>query len=110
MFKVTDKRRINDADCVVAMILAKNITPHPTKPGWSVLKTHPVTDYWQTALLCTNERFASQPAAAFGTGFLVSRTIVATARHAIDDSGAASVRDIRFVFGFRMLNDTTAKK
>lgn len=109
MFKVTDKRIVNDADCVVAMIRAKDITPHPTKAGWSNITTRPVTDYYQQYGLCPDERFAFQPAAPIGTGFLVGRDVVATARHVVEQIEGKDVRNIRFVFGYRMLTDTTAR-
>ena len=54
---------------------------------------------------CAEEPFGSQPVSAFCTGFLVAPDIIATAGHCYDSSDFA---DVRFVFGFRMLNSQTA--
>lgn len=46
------------------------------------LEASTLQEVWR---LCSDERFASQPAAALGTAFLVSPRAVATADHVLDD-------------------------
>ncbi len=53
---------------------------------------------------CAGEPFATQPTAAYCTGFLVGSDIVATAGHCYDTSDYAGVR---FVFGFEMKDAST---
>jgi hypothetical protein len=56
--------------------------------------------------LCKKERFWSQPVGSFATGFVVGETVIATAGHVVnnDDLG-----DLRFVFGYRMLDELNAQ-
>jgi S1-C subfamily serine protease len=58
--------------------------------------------------LCDGERFENQPVGAFATAFLVGSNLIVTAGHCIAGDNAPKVGDIRVVFGYRMLNDTTA--
>jgi V8-like Glu-specific endopeptidase len=55
--------------------------------------------------ICPSERFASQPAPAFCSGFLVAPGIIATAGHCVTDSSECA--DTAFLFGFRMLDAST---
>jgi hypothetical protein len=55
--------------------------------------------------LCSSERFASQPIGAFCSGFLVASDVIATAGHCIN---ASNVTSVKFVFGFRMSDGSTA--
>src|SRR5262249_42228010 len=52
--------------------------------------------------LCPSEPFVKQPSGAFGTGFLVAPRLIATAGHCVEPP---AVGEIRFVFGFRMLDE-----
>lgn len=70
--------------------------------GTSSLLTVPLS---QSQGVCSGERFATQPTGAFCTGFLVGPDVIATAGHCIN---AANVATVRFVFGFRMTDSTTA--
>jgi hypothetical protein len=47
--------------------------------------------------LCESERFFDQPVGPFGSGFLVTQDIIATAGHCILDK---NIKNIYFVFGF----------
>lgn len=56
--------------------------------------------------LCNQETFQDQPIGAFCSGFLVAPDIIATAGHCVDEG---DVTDVRFVFGFRMEDESEAK-
>jgi V8-like Glu-specific endopeptidase len=58
--------------------------------------------------LCSSERFAQQPVAAFCSGVLVGADLVATAGHCLEHK-EADLPGMRFVFGFCMKNATTAQ-
>lgn len=55
---------------------------------------------------CDGEPFAGQPVAANCTGFVIGDDLIATAGHCVDD--AFNLDDVRFIFGFRMLNASEA--
>lgn len=52
--------------------------------------------------LCLTERFYNQPTPAYCSGFLVGPDLIATAAHCVD--AEHPLAQIRFVFGFRMIN------
>jgi V8-like Glu-specific endopeptidase len=54
--------------------------------------------------LCPSERFREQPSGSFCSGVLVAPDIIATAAHCI---AGENISDIRFVFGYRMKDQTT---
>lgn len=54
---------------------------------------------------CVGEAFATQPTAAFCTGFMVGDDLIATAGHCVSDE--ADLATFSFVFGFDMLNAST---
>jgi Trypsin-like peptidase domain len=92
---------LDDADSVVALFRAASITDNGN--GTSTLQTQ---SFASARNLCLGERFRDQPVGAFCSGFLVGPGLIATAGHCVD---AANVTNIRFVFGFRMRNATTAE-
>jgi secreted trypsin-like serine protease len=61
-------------------------------------------NYGEDCNLCPSERFREQPTGAFCSGVLVAPDVIATAGHCIKDENIA---DIRFVFGYRMLDANT---
>jgi hypothetical protein len=71
--------------------------------GTSTLQT---SNFGTDKNLCVGERFRDQPVGAFCSGFLVGPDIIATAGHCVN---ADNVTNVRFVFGFRMRNATTAE-
>lgn len=101
VFDVTDQALLNDADSVVALFRASRITDNGN--GTSTLQTQ---TFGTAHNLCAQERFRNQPVGAFCSGFLVAPNIIATAGHCAEQS---DVTTIRFVFGFRMQNATTAR-
>jgi hypothetical protein len=56
--------------------------------------------------LCNDELFRNQPIGAFCSGFLVADDLVATAGHCVEKD---NVKDISFVFGFRMNDKDNAQ-
>lgn len=101
LFEVADQQSLQDADCVVALFRSNRITDNGD--GTSTLRTR---SFASAQNLCSGERFGSQPVGAFCSGFLVAPNIIATAGHCADQN---DVTTIRFVFGFRMQNATTAQ-
>ena len=88
---------------VAALFLASNVVDNGD--GTFTLRTETFKKRYH---LCNSERFENQPVGAFGTAFLVGSNLIVTAGHCIAASDAPKVEDIRVVFGYRMLNDTTA--
>src|SRR5262245_56982429 len=89
------------ADSVVAIFKASDIQDQGD--GTSKLKTQPLGTRYPD--LCRSEKFIDQPVGGGGSGFLVAEDVIATAGHCVDDT---TVAQMRFVFGFRMINATTA--
>jgi Trypsin-like peptidase domain len=89
------------ADSVVALFHESHVRDNAD--GTMTLETLP---FGIQRGLCSDERFADQPAGAFGTGFLVAPTLVATAGHCADhcEEGA-----MRIVLGFRMISPRAAR-
>jgi len=94
LFQVDDAEVLDDADCVVALFRASDITDNGD--GTSTLLAE---NFGERRNLCPAEPFRDQPVGAFCSGFLVARQIIATAGHCVREDNVAQ---IRFVFGFRM--------
>src|SRR5262245_10571024 len=91
----------DDVDSVVALFDSGDVTDNGN--GTSTLRTQ---NFGTAQNLCPGERFRDQPIGAFCSGFLVAADIIATAGHCVN---AGNVTNVRFVFGFRMRNATTAE-
>lgn len=100
IFELIDPADIADSDCVVALFSANSVTDNGD--GTSTLATQ---NFGTSNDLCATEPFRDQPVGAFCSGFLVAQDIIATAGHCVN---ANNVTDVRFVFGFRMQDATTA--
>jgi len=100
-FEVPAGPNRDDLDSVVALFRANAITDNGN--GTSTLST---VNFGAAQGLCTQERFRTQPTGAFCSGFLVAPDLVATAGHCIN---SGNVTTVRFVFGFRMRDATTAE-
>jgi hypothetical protein len=98
---VTDQAILEDADSVVLVCDENEVDDNGD--GTSTLQTQ---NFGTSFNLCTSEPFREQPTSGFCSGFLVAPDIIATAGHCLD---ASNVTTRRFVFGFRMLDDTTAR-
>jgi V8-like Glu-specific endopeptidase len=88
-----------DADSVVALFHSSRV--YDLWDGTSALL---VDKYGEECNLCPSEQFREQPTGAFCSGVLVAPDLIATAGHCIKDENIA---DIRFVFGYRMLDADT---
>lgn len=62
----------------------------------------PYVTYEESQVLCSYERFADQPTAAFCSGFLVAPNKIITAGHCIQTK--ADCEETRFVFNYRMVD------
>ena len=100
LYQVADRRIQTLADGVVSLIDMSSISDNGN--GNSTISVVP---FGVSNNLCDGERFREQPTAAFCSGFLVAPDIVATAGHCVDRNNLARTR---FVFGFRMINETEA--
>jgi hypothetical protein len=101
VFQLPAGPNLDDVDSVVALFDAADVTDNGN--GTSTLRTQ---NFGTARNLCAGERFRDQPIGAFCSGFLVAADIIATAGHCVD---AGNVTNVRFVFGFRMRNATTAE-
>ena len=101
LFQLPEGPDLNDADCVVALFRSGHVSDNGD--GTSTLRT---VTFGASYNLCPGERFRDQPTGAFCTGFLVEPNVIATAGHCVN---ADNVTDVRFVFGFRMRDATTAE-
>jgi hypothetical protein len=98
---ITDEQVKKNAHSVAAILLKKDLLDE--KNGFSTLR---VKNYGETLNLCETEPFRDQPVAAgwLCTGFLVEKDVIATAGHCVCGN---AVTDLRFVFGFKMLDPYT---
>jgi S1-C subfamily serine protease len=101
VFEVTDQAILDDADSVVVVCDQSEIDDNGD--GTSALQTQ---NFGASLNLCATEPFRDQPTTGFCSGFLVAPDVIATAGHCVD---ASNVTTRRFVFGFRMLDATTAQ-
>jgi hypothetical protein len=95
-FELTEQN-LEDADSLVALFPASQV--YDLWDGTSALLT---VNYGEDCNLCPSERFREQPIGAFCSGVLVAPDVIATAGHCIKEKNLA---DIRFVFGYRMLDE-----
>jgi hypothetical protein len=101
VFELPPGPDLDDVDSVFALFDHTDVIDNGN--GTSTLRTR---NFGAAQNLCLGERFRDQPIGAFCSGFLVASDIMATAGHCVD---ASNVTNVRFVFGFRMLNETTAE-
>ena len=79
IFAVTDAALLQDADCLVALFDAADVTDNGD--GTSTVAT---SNFGTSRNLCAGEPFRDQPIGAFCSGFLVAPDLVATAGHCVD--------------------------
>ena len=107
LYEMSDQNIQMDADSVVALVSRQDLVNDGK--GKSKLKSRTFGDSFG---LCRSEKFRKQPVSCFCSGFLIGSELVATAGHCVDDGELAkmgiSVKDVRFVFGFRMKNSSVA--
>jgi hypothetical protein len=99
--EIVDDEINNNTDCVAAICKAGSLTD--LNNGFSTLE---VKNYGETFNLSELEPFRDQPIASgpMCTGFLVADDVIATAAHVINENNVA---DIRVIFGFKMLDQST---
>lgn len=95
----TDNQLKKSVEAVVSLFDRNRVIPLGDGRSKIVKKT-----FGTEFRLCDSEPFYSQPCSAFCSGVLVAPDIIATAGHCIDTSSEHSppLKDIRFVFGYRM--------
>ena len=98
LFQVEDDWVRENSKCVAALCYKSDLLP--VEYGYSQLRTK---TFGEAFNLCPNEPFCDQPVSVgrMSTGFLVKEDVIATAAHCIDER---RFRDLRFLFGFKMLN------
>jgi hypothetical protein len=101
VFQLPAGPNLDDVDSVVALFNDADVIDNGNDT--STLQTQ---NFGAAQNLCAGERFRDQPTGAFCSGFLVAPDIIATAGHCVN---AGNVANVRFVFGFRMRNATTAE-
>jgi len=101
VYQLSPGHDLDDVDSVVALFRAANVSDNGD--GTSTLRT---VNFGSQNNLCAGERFREQPTGAFCSGVLVAPNIIATAGHCVN---SGNVTDVRFVFGFRMRDATTAQ-
>lgn len=101
VFQLPPGRDLDDADSVVALFRATHVSDNGD--GTSTLWT---VNFGARQSLCPGERFREQPTGAFCSGVLVAADLIATAGHCVN---GGNVSDVRFVFGFRMRDASTAR-
>jgi hypothetical protein len=101
VYQINDQDLLQDADCVVALFEKAKLQDNGDGTSSLVTKT-----FQQEYGLCNSEPFRKQPVGAFCSGFLVAPDVVATAGHCVEN---ATLGDIRFVFGFRMVDANAAQ-
>ena len=101
-FGITDEQVKKNVNGVAAIVFEKDLIDE--KNVFSTLK---VKNYGESFNLYEGEAFSEQPVAVgrVCTGFLVKKDVIATAAHCV--LGYA-VRDLCFVFGFKMVDPYTA--
>lgn len=99
--EIVDDEINKNADCIAAICMAGDLTD--LNNGFSMLK---FKNYGDAFNLSELEPFRGQPIAAgpMCTGFLVADDVIATAAHFLEKNNIA---DIRFIFGFKMLDPST---
>jgi hypothetical protein len=95
VYAETDPQRLAWAASTCALVDASQLGVN--EDGTYELQTRAYTVSGLPA--CSGEAFASQPSAAYCTGFVVGIDLIATAGHCVSLDDFA---DIRFVFGFQM--------
>jgi V8-like Glu-specific endopeptidase len=98
LYQVTNPLYRKLADSTVALVEAGNITQNSS--GILALKSDTLMDIMG---VCSTERFATQPSAAFCSGSLIGKNIVLTAGHCITDQ--ESCNNTKMIFGYDVNQD-----
>jgi hypothetical protein len=102
LYQVKSSKVQAAANAVVALVKGTDLT-HENDGSYTL-----ATDLYHEAYqLCGSEPFIAQPIGCFCSGFLVAPDVVATAGHCV--KSRADLANIRFVFGFRMIDADRAR-
>jgi V8-like Glu-specific endopeptidase len=106
-YEIDDEKAKGQTQCVAAILKKKDVVDQEN--GYSKLKTRPLKDIFNIPPLCENVRFREQPTACgrILTGFLVKNNVIATAGHFTGAMDTGNPEDLRFVFGYKMLDKDT---
>jgi S1-C subfamily serine protease len=101
VFEIEDEQLLENVNCTALICRENNLI---MERGVSTLR---VKNYGESFNLCTSEPFRQQPvlSGSLCTGFLVKEDIIATAAHYANHK---NVKDLRVVFGYKMLNSREA--
>lgn len=106
-FEITDPAVRKLADATVALIRLTNF--EPLMMGVSSIKS---TSLKSSFRLCDGEKFEQQPTASFCSGTLIGPDLILTAGHCVREisntTNVPALADMRFVFGYRVLDDGKA--
>jgi len=97
LYQVTSSKVKAAANAVVALVKASDLSRQ--SDGSYTLATELYSEAYQ---LCGSEPFVGQSIGCFCSGFLVAPDVVASAGHCVKSQ--ADLSNIRFVFGFRMID------
>jgi V8-like Glu-specific endopeptidase len=102
IYEVEDEQIKANAGCVAAICKKNKLSEE--KKGFTILK---VKSFQDAQKVTDSERFCHQPTYAgwIATGFLVDKDVIATAAHCVKKD---ELDDLRFIFGYKMLNADTA--
>jgi hypothetical protein len=108
IFDLPEPQFRRSADAVVSLFKMDRVDPLPDGLNSEIDFTRFGTDY----MLCSTEPFRKQPCTAYCSGVLVAGDIVATAGHCVDtpEKQTPPVTDIKFVFGYRMVDQDNAQR
>ncbi len=100
VYQETDSDRLDWAAATCAIVYASNLSYIADD-----IYTLNVSAYRVSGKpACEDEPFGDQPTAAFCSAFVVGEDLIATAGHCLNES---SLPNIRFLFGFEMVDATT---
>jgi Trypsin-like peptidase domain len=97
LYQVKSSKVQAAANAVAALVKSSDLTRE--SDGTYTLSTEQYSESYQ---LCGSEPFITQPIGCFCSGFLVAPDVIATAGHCVKSQ--ADLGNIRFVFGFRMID------
>jgi hypothetical protein len=112
VYLITSNPKLNAAaNAVVSLFRSSRLVPLGDGSKTKIVNKMYGTEYRLCDTEPPVEPFLKQPCSAFCSGVLVAPDIIATAGHCVSTAQADGIplSDIRFVFGYRMRDETTAE-